>query len=427
MSFAEILYFCKDNDRIVKFMGIKRNEVADPEWDEWDYAVRSKEDLFSKKRWKETVNWDIILKQAEKTRQASQMIDINLYPSTVFFAALDLLEANLYMIDDLFYCLTGMRMMTTKVMSEELKNKLGFWNMDSYKELEQIEAEFMQTKDILMECLKYEPIWDISLQVKEKYFWAKHLIEDTPIPKPYYLKEYVCSYVRAHYETDDIDQEARSTQIATILELLDKYWIFFHIIYRIPIRFPKLLAMFRQSQLAQTDFIEPWRHDFGGTRDSLIAKMEKDTELGPWVHRYDHLALDNHVPFWLLSGTKNFNGSVDKEAYLNTDNWLSILTIAAVLQEYDELHQAESEADEDCDEDILLKLELYFKDEASTQRFLKSVKDMNDTEIITLVKKYWQAGLCTDASKNLWRVLYEANLYKATYANWNKQVVIRKK
>jgi hypothetical protein len=111
--------------------------------------------------------------------------------------------------------------------------------------------------------------------------------------------------------------------------------------------------------------------------------------------------------------------SIDKEACYNTDNWISILTVAAVLQEYDELHQTDSEADDDSDEDILLKLELYFKDEATAQRFLKSVKDMNDTEIITLVKKYWQAGLCTDKSKALWRVLYDAGLYTAKYSNWN--------
>lgn len=425
MSFAEILYFCKDNDRIVKFMGIKRNEVADPEWDKWDYAVISKEDLFSKKRWKETVNWDIILKQAEKTRQASQMIDIRLYPSTLFFAAVDMLEANLYVIDDLFYCLTGMRMMTTKVMSEELKNKLGFWNMDCYKVLEQIENELEQSHKTLKECLNHEAIWDVTIKALGKKPFPK--IEDTFSLVLYNEEKSAFQYAREHYAAEKIDKEALARQIANIIRRTIHYIGIFHYIYANSYHFPQLLALFRASEIAQRKYIEPWRHDFGGTRDSLIAKMEKDTELGPWVHRYDHLALDNHVPFWLLSGTKNFNGSVDKEAYLNTDNWLSILTIAAVLQEYDELHQAESEADEDCDEDILLKLELYFKDEASTQRFLKSVKDMNDTEIITLVKKYWQAGLCTDASKNLWRVLYEANLYKATYANWNKQVVIRKK
>lgn len=401
-------------------MGIKRNDAAKPEWNDMDYAVSNQEDLFSLKRWKREVNWDIILKQVEKTRQASQMIDISLYPSTVFFAAIDLLEANLYMVDDMFYYLTGLRMTETHPRSEEASKALGFWNMDSYKELEQIGEELMQTRTILLECLKYEPIWDISLQVKEKYFWAKHLIEDTPIPKPYSPKGHVYSYARAHYEADGIDQEARSTQIATILELLDKYWIFILFIYRNPIRFPKLLAMFRQSQLAQTDFIEPWRHDFGGTRDSLIAKMEKDPKLAPWVNRYDHLLKHGNVTMQLFYDPNNPHaGPIDKDACYNTDNWLRILTVAAVLQEYDEQHQADSEDDEDDGEDMLLKLELYFKDEATVRRFLKSVKDMNDTEIITLVKKYWQADLCTNRSKALWRVLHNAGLYKAGYTNWN--------
>lgn len=401
-------------------MGIKRNEVADPEWNDMDYAVISKADIFSLKRWKRTVRWDIILSQVENMRQASQMIDISLYPSTVFFAAIDLLEANLYMVDDMFYYLTGLRMTETHPRSEEASKALGFWNMDSYKELERIGEELTQTRDILLKCLKYEPIWDITLQVKEKYFWAQHLLEDSPMPKPHSPKGHVYSYARAHYETDDIDQEARSTQIATILELLDKYWIFFHIIYRIPIRFPKLLAMFRQSKLAQTDFIEPWRHDFGGTRDSLIAKMEKDPKLAPWVNRYDHLLNHGNVTMQLFYDPNNPHaGPIDKDACYNTDNWLRILTVAAILEEYDELHQADSEVDEDDDEDMLLKLELYFKDDAAAQRFLKSIKDMNDTEIITLVKKYWQADLCTNRSKALWRVLHNAGLYKAGYTNWN--------
>jgi hypothetical protein len=178
--------------------------------------------------------------------------------------------------------------------------------------------------------------------------------------------------------------------------------------------------MFRQSQLAQTDFIEPWRHDFGGTRDSLIAKMEKDPKLAPWVNRYDHLLNHGNVTMQLFYDPNNPHaGPIDKDACYNTDNWLRILTVAAILEEYDELHQADSEVDEDDDEDMLLKLELYFKDDAAAQRFLKSIKNMNDTEIITLVKKYWQADLCTNRSKALWRVLHNAGLYKAGYTNWN--------
>ena len=47
---------------------------------------------------------------------------------------------------------------------------------------------------------------------------------------------------------------------------------------------------------------------------------------------------------------------------------------------------------------------------------------MNDKEIITLVKKYRDVGLCTDTSKNLWKVLHDAKLYKPIYTNWNAQL-----
>ena len=46
---------------------------------------------------------------------------------------------------------------------------------------------------------------------------------------------------------------------------------------------------------------------------------------------------------------------------------------------------------------------------------------MNDKEIITLVKKYRDLGWCT-ASKGLWKVLHDANLYKPLYTNWNAQL-----
>ena len=94
-------------------MGIKRNDVPEPQWIEYDYAIRSKEDLFSTKRWRQTVRWDIMLSHIEKTRQASQMISIVFYPSKLFFDSLDLLEANLLVLDDLFYSLTGMRIAGT--------------------------------------------------------------------------------------------------------------------------------------------------------------------------------------------------------------------------------------------------------------------------------------------------------------------------
>ena len=407
------MYYAKPYDMI------KRNEVAEPQWDEWDYATIAKEKLFSEKRWKKTVDWDIILKQVEKTRQASQMIDISLYPSTLFFAAVDMLEANLYVIDDMFYCLTGMRMIGTKPLSDEVKEKLGFWNMDCYKLLEQIEDGLDQTREVLIKCLQHDAIRDITLKVFEKEPLYKNMIGTTTIPTVLTMEECVNIYAREHYEVEKIDQEALATQFFNILQLIGDYCFFFTCIYSRNLKFPQLLAVFFKSEKAQREYIEPWRHDFGGTRDSLIAKMEKDPKLRPWVHRYDHLSKDREVFFQLFYDEKELPGPVDKEACFNTDNWISILTVAAVLQEYDEQHQTDNDVDEDDDEDILLKLYLYFKDEAAAQRFLKSAKAMNDTQIITLVKKYNNAGLCTDKSKALWTLLHDAGIYKTGYTNWN--------
>ena len=79
--------------------------------------------------------------------------------------------------------------------------------------------------------------------------------------------------------------------------------------------------------------------------------------------------------------------------------------------------------EKEADDELLLKLSLYFKDDDIARRFLKSVRDMKaDTEIITLVKKHRDAKTCTDTSKKLWKILHDANIYKAKYRNWMDQL-----
>lgn len=74
------------------------------------------------------------------------------------------------------------------------------------------------------------------------------------------------------------------------------------------------------------------------------------------------------------------------------------------------------------DETLLTMLSLCFKDEDTARRFLTSIKEMDDTEIVRLVRKYSDSKLCTDTSKALWKLLSEAGLYKTGYPNWNKQM-----
>lgn len=79
-------------------------------------------------------------------------------------------------------------------------------------------------------------------------------------------------------------------------------------------------------------------------------------------------------------------------------------------------------AEETENDDLLTKLSLYFKDEDSAKRFLCSAGDMDDTELMALVKKYYATGLCTNTSKALWKLLSEAGLFKTGYTNWNRQM-----
>lgn len=409
-------------------MGIKRNEVAEPKWTEWDYALISKESLFSGKRWRKTPDWNIILKQVEKTRQVSQMIDIRLYPSKLFFAAVDMLEANLYMIDDMFYFLTGMRMIGN-LPGPEVQNALGFWSMDSYKVLEQIEEGLIKVKAPLIECLKQEPLWDISLKAIKNHTLPKDVIGTSPIPVQLIKEECAYAYAREHYEENQIDQEALTDQIANILGLVGLYDYFFYSIFADFFDFPKLLAMFRQSEKCQSDYIEPWRHDFGGSRDSLIAKMEKDPKLRPWVHRYDHLSKKRSVPYQLFYDEKDLFDPVDKDECYNTDNWLSILTIAAVLQEYDEQHGMSTpivtKPNLVDDEIFLTKLSIFIPNEVVAKKFVKAASDMNNRGTLALVKHYQKNGFCVDTTKALYDLLYEAGLYTAGYSNWSAQIPSR--
>ena len=86
------------------------------------------------------------------------------------------------------------------------------------------------------------------------------------------------------------------------------------------------------------------------------------------------------------------------------------------------LQMGEEQQITEDDETLLTKLSLCFKDEDTAKRFLASIKEMDDTEIVRLVRKYSDSRLCKDTSKALWKLLSEAGLYKTGYPNWNKQM-----
>ena len=409
-------------------MGIKRNEGTEPEWRIDDYAMINKEYLFSDEVWKCSIHWNTLLTQVEKADHACQMIDHYIYPSRMFYAYIDILEANLLILDDVFYYETGIRFGVSKNSIATFKAifDLRFWILDYYEEVEEFCETLERIRSNLMECLSHQSVLEVADRVKKHSLYAYHY-KKTQNPYSFdYFETPAFTYAYHAYRESGKDIDTLSQQIVNILRIVENYISIGNCINPIAIHalnFEDLTTAFRHSEKG-LNYIKPWRIEYGGTRDSLISRMERDPELGPWVNRYIHCRADKDLIEHLFLDEHDM--IKNKEEVFNTDNWIRLLTIAAVLQEYDEHQKAPDSSEEKVEEEkediLLLKLSLYFKDEDTVRRFLKSVRQMNNTEITTLVSNYHKAGLCTDVSKNLWKALHDAGLYKPGYTNWNAQV-----
>ena len=69
---------------------------------------------------------------------------------------------------------------------------------------------------------------------------------------------------------------------------------------------------------------------------------------------------------------------------------------------------------------------LFYGDEANVRQFLKEIRDMADQDITDLVNRWVEQRRISDYGNSrkgmLWKILYEAGLYKRTKQNWNHRV-----
>lgn len=410
-------------------MGIKRNKLAEPQWESFEYAKIDKENLFSYNLWKHTINWNLLLEHIKKTEGACQMINEYIYPSRLFTACIDILEANMCILNDIFYYEMGVHPEAdTKEMWLILgAHYLRFWNMDWYKEMKMIYEGLHRIENHLIKCLRRKQLSDIADEVFMKSNDARAFQDFLREPNDDIFNNCAYSYACEAYKDSETDKNTLVDQIVNIVNTIETHKMLLDYFININesafsiLDFEGLVKMFRQSEKGE-NFIKPWRRDYEGSRDSLIAKMEKDPELGLWVNRYSHLREESDEKTTIqLFCDEDYNIKNIEETF-NTDNWIRLLTIAAVLQEYDEQHATDTATNKDDDEILLTKLSMFFKDEKIAKRFLKAARTMEDRQIIALLKHYKKYGNCTDTSKALWYVLNEAGVYTAGYSNWSAQI-----
>ena len=324
-------------------MGLKRKEVPTPTWYMDDYADACTYDLFSDERWGLTVEWDILLEQAKKIDTIVLLIDKHDYPSQLFLSYIDILEANLYIYDDLFYFLIGEHIGNNPNPDDAFKKKfaniysrLFFWNLNCRDSIKQIHEELTQAMNHFVKLLNQKGLEVISNRVAEEWCWGFYLNSQEDDAEIIWYKDRVLQYAIEAYK-GKILLRPLVDQIMNVLNILTNAIYFFGLSYDLPKDcFPSLLEQFRNSEKGKK-YVKAWERDFEGSRDYLIASMEKSPELSPWVHRYLHIR-ENESVIKQLFYDEVSGFMLNKEEYYNTDNWISILKIANLLREYDERH-----------------------------------------------------------------------------------------
>ena len=325
-------------------MGLKRKEVPEPRWYVDDYADACTYELFSDERWGIMVEWDILLEQAKKIDAIVLLIDKHDYPSQLFLSYIDIFEANLYIYDDLFYCLIGEHIGNDPLPDDgipksfaNIYKRLFFWNLNCRDIIKQIHQELTQALTHIVKLLNQKGLKVISNRVAEEWCWGFYLnAKEDDACEIIWGKDRALQYAIEAYK-GKIIVKPLVKQIVNALNILTNAIYFFRLSFDLPKNcFPSLLKQFRNSEKGK-NFVKAWERDFEGSRDFLIASMEKSSELSPWVHRYLHIR-ENESVIEQLFYDEVSGFMLNDEEYYNTNNWISILKIATLLHEYDERH-----------------------------------------------------------------------------------------
>ncbi len=327
-------------------MGLVRAHIDEPYWDIRDFAEICTHNLFSNDRWGYTVPWHILLEQAQKIKSIALLLDPYYYETTLFPIYIDILEANLYIFDDMFYYLVGVRIGNEpdleKFLEEgtidKISSRLLFWNLNCRDSVLQIKKELVFIEKQIMAFLKQRGLEYIYNRVVD--VWTNSYKFDDPdynTTDGGFYRDRSFGFATEAYFKPKFSPSVKKqfvNQIVNVLNFLENDIMVFCWGYDLPLdSFPILLEQFRNSEKGQI-VIKSWERDFNGSRDSLIAKMEKIPELQPWVHRCLHLHDEAHAIEQLFYD-EYMVGIVNEEEYYNTNNWIIIIKIVTILKEYD--------------------------------------------------------------------------------------------
>ena len=400
-------------------MALKRNKDIVPEWGSFEYATLCKSKLFSEERWGKKVEWNKLLEQTMQIEHAIGLLVKAPYPTRLFLSYIDILEANLFIFDDMFYFLTG-GYLTDGIKNsgygyDETWENLQFWNIDCHSTILEIADSLSKSQNTFRNILQRSELRSL-LEIMDCYCEPDTEELSAKISPE---EESVYSYIKNIYEGETIDILSLANQIEMILDILEQHTDYMyqwaHGWYAdcfLLGDFNSLLDKFTSSERG-IKLVQGWDNELNGTRERLIESLERNNKFQPWVYQYCHLSDKKNIIHELFA-LNNSSADLDIEKLYNTDNWISILSIAAILQEHDK-HQ-----------EIINQLKPFFYNvEEEAWRFYKAIKGATPTMITSLVNKLGNDKIISDTSKSLYDVLHKNDLYPKTYANWIDQIKVK--
>ena len=397
-------------------MPIKRNEASHPEWMKKDIIEENNINLFDRTENEAMLFWSRLAKIMEHIQSLDNFIGDVRPPLGFIQVYIDLIAAHLETVKDLLFASYGLILDTNPESKECVTNcnhdnlmDLGFWALDNQPEIEivcNMSSEWRSNnlhnmdgpsnsglfKELLSQIVNPDPayIYKMSNQLPKSYMYAPYLIED---------RETITNIRNQIKELDETMRSIFSVILfvqGTPVKLLKQFEAF--------------LEEFKKSERGEK-LISGWRGDYQMSKEQLLSKLKGKDNLMPWVDKVCMLREGKIEEKELFIDITNPESEINPEMY-KTYSWISIFTIYAILQEYDE------------NQKIVLEISPYFyNDEDAARKFLKQIRGAEPPMITSLVKKLAnKENLPALKSKNFYNVLVKHKLYTKGYANWNDQV-----
>lgn len=406
---------------------ITQSEETHSEWILEKIKAQHPKAIFDLDGWDRIIDWETIEKQVEHIDTLATYMEEHDLPPLLYKTYLDLLHTSLQVLRDVFFVNTGFYLdidNPAKIEEQDDFKKLRFWLLRDIEVTRRVFTVFerlfhyhkIQSLDSHMICDYVDGAWDsveIKLRGIDSDEEVKRVIGEQKFRS---IKSWCMTYAYSPYENrEGVDSISTVSQSLEVSRYIGEFFqLFFQLAYIYQIEEDSLTELI--DELTHSEYGEfrlgGWRKDMNVSKEVFINKLETDNELKPLVR--DVVAvLEGKRSVRSLFNDGSFPPQVDISKCSNLLNWINIIVIAALLNEYEEKQK------------IVNQLKPYFyNDEDKARKFYGQIDGLEPTMITSFVMKLVKYEHYPEVlkSKSFWQVLHNNKLYPNSYPNWNDQL-----